>query len=324
MVTLEKGSRMKFVEIEQQDISRRFLVPDLNNLEARIASIAKTRPDISLVRIGNAIVTSLDDTSTLDGLLGIPSSVEHNYVIDLCGDHPVLGAGVARYSSELIAVLEEANISNISLTQEKVEQGQMSVYDMTAVQADNPSPVATAPAAPKPDLAASLRAQLSQQSQTVSPAKEKINNFQADLNAKLESRKNASQGSLVALPKEVSVEKTETKTEEKSLPTPIYVQEDEIQKRLNQAIEEKAQKSKAAIIIGNPRPQGKLDIILERVERIEKLLLLEPQNEEAQKVVDDSSPTSKMTPEQLQAWFWEQHDNEGPEHTFALLVSMMK
>lgn len=323
MVTVEKGSRMKFAEIEQEDVIFRFLLPDLENIQARLAYLAQKYPNISLVRIGNAIVSSKDDTNEyMSSLLDIPSKVEGSYQVDLCGDHPVLNHGPARFSKELIEVIIEADISNVSLAEEHVEKGQMSVYDMTALPADNPSVVQ----APKPDLAASLRAQLHQQHQieqvstpAISPAKEKINTLQEQLKAQLESKKNASTGSLVALPKQVSVEKKEEKVEEKELKTPTYVPENEVQKKLNEAIEKKASNSRAEIKVSESRPQNKLDILLERVDRIEKMLTHEP-NVQSGEVL----PSSKMTSKELQAWFWETHDTVGSKETFDLLASMLK
>ncbi|MDK2600467.1 hypothetical protein QO179_23505 [Bacillus stercoris] len=130
---LEKGMSCSYIEIEENARSRRFIVPNMDNLNGRIASLVQKYPKLSLVRSGNAIVSSeLDDASKLtDSLEGIPSSVDNSYLIDFCGNHPNLPVGEARYSEALNSILSDLEPKQV---EESAPHGQFSVYDMTAKQ----------------------------------------------------------------------------------------------------------------------------------------------------------------------------------------------
>jgi hypothetical protein len=302
MIALDKGSQAKFVELEQNDVVKRFLVPDVSGLEDKVRGLISNHGNVSLVRIGRAVVTSKDETNELkDGLEGFPSAVSSCYTIDLCGDHPILPQGPARFSLELIEAIND--VEPIKAPSEVGEQGQMSVYDLTAEQADEPKVVA-----PKPDLAASLRAQLETK---------KEETLQDKLNAKLQEKKEEEPA---PIKNEVQVVET-GHTTVITLPKNVQIQEEkkelsETQLQLNKAMEEakkkreeRATSARSQIKVMEPRPQGKIDILLEKVERIETALT--------------GIPTGEVTGDELQSWFWEHHDSIGPEKTFAILASRL-
>ena len=57
-LVLEKGSQGRFVEIEHDSRVKRFLVPDIAQLEGRLQGLIRNNPKLSLVRIGRAFCSS--------------------------------------------------------------------------------------------------------------------------------------------------------------------------------------------------------------------------------------------------------------------------
>jgi hypothetical protein len=313
-MTLTKGSSAKFIELDQHDVVRRFVLPEMQGLEGRLTNFLKKYPNISLVRVGNAIVASEDGaTEFKDGLEGAPSAVNGSYMIDLCGGHPVLQQGPARYSEELIAALAHENIIP---TEPVAEDGQASIYDFTSEQVDTP-----APELPKPDLAAALKAQMDKKEE------EKTLSLQEQLNAKLNAKKDepAPAKSELQIVRTEGAAHVEVKQDySKSFPHLNEKEEpglSKTQKDLNKAIEEARKKretetksSRAEIKIMEPRPLGKIDILLDKVSRIENILFdgLIPENGEG------------ITGEELAEWFYQHLDTIGHEKTFDILASRLK
>jgi hypothetical protein len=337
-VVLEKGSQAKFIEIDQQDVVRRFVVPDINGLEGRVQSLISKYPGLSLVRIGKAIVASEDGASDLkDSLQGVPSAVDTCFMIDLCGDHPVLGQGPARYSTELIQEISSAEA--VAVQPEETEQGQTSIYDFADKMEEEEKPAMALPTPPKLSLTEQLLKQ--KEAQEVKPA--------ISLEAALAAKKTetpAAKSELVIVKKEEgnvvqseglkpTQERTPIKQDHsKSFPhldkEPNEVDKaleslppkmSHTQRQLNEALErarkereEKASSPSAQIRIMEPRPLGKIDILLEKVERIESVL------------TDGLFPEegAEVTGEDLASWFWEHVDTIGHEKTFAILASRLK
>lgn len=312
MTVLEKGSSAKFIELDQHDVVRRFIVPEMEGLEGRLANFIKKYPNISLVRIGKAIVASQDEANELkDGLQDAPSTVNSSYLIDLCGDHPVLGQGPARYSEELIEALAHTNI--IPTQKEEVEQGQMSVYDLTSQQEEAP-----AVALPKPSLLASLQSQMNKQEEV------KEQSLQEKLNAKLqEIRTEPAKAEIEVVRTEGAAHAQPKQDYSKAFP---HLTKDEhkisqTQLELNAAIERARNKREAEhssprsqIKVMEPKPLGKIDMVLEKVSRIEAILYdgLLPED------------SSGVTGEELAEWFYQHLDTLGHEKTFAILASRLK
>jgi hypothetical protein len=307
-LTLEKGSQGRFIELEQDDVVKRFIVPDIEGLEGRIRSLVRKSANIALVRIGRAVVASKDETNGLrDGLEGIPSKVMSCYMIDMCGDHPMLGQGQARYSQELIQ--EIAKATPVAAQEERIEQGQLSVYDFSAPQEEAPSQVAALPTAPKKSLTDQLRAQKEQQEEkpvmTLEEALAKKKAEQPAVKSELEivpSATTSAPSAGITLPKDVKI------ADDK----PSKTQDD-----LNKAIEEARRKREARntsysqIKVMEPRPQGKIDILLEKVEKIESILT-------------DGLTGDDVSGEDLAEWFYEHVETIGHEKTFAILASRLK
>lgn len=327
---LEKGSPGRFVEIEHDSRVKRFLVPDISELEGRLQGLIRNNPKLSLVRIGRAIVASKDEANELkDGIEGIPSTVLSNYVIDMCGDHPHIGQGPARFSEELILAIQTIQPEQVRFAVPEA-QGQSSIYDFTAKAepVESAEPVMpAAPTAPKLSLAETLRAQMA----TQVPAP--VESLQDKLNAKIEEQKAAE----AALPPKAEIEIVRTegaahiqlvKLAEPELVTPELVNPDIIpvigdekekmvdtQAQLNQAIEDarkkrETEKGNVNFRILDPRPLGKMDMLLEKVDRIEKLL--------------SDGLTGTVDGQELQSWFYYHVDSIGHEKTFAILASRLK
>lgn len=304
-LTLEKGSNGKFVEIEEKDEVKRFLVPEMEGLEGRLQSLIQRHPGLSLVRIGRAVVASKDEVSPLtEGLEAVPSDVLGTYVVDFCGDHPVIGQGPARYSQTFIQQLAHLQPVTVSY-QAPVEQGQLSTYDFTAKPEG-----ATAVVLPKPDLAASLRQQVEQQK---TPAEL----MQEQLNAKLQEQK----AQPVAEKSEIEVVPSEKPTLT-VVPTPDDKKEQnerlqeelsETQRQLNEAIEEAKRKrgEDTSVTILHSRPRSKIDLILEHVESISAVLLTDV-------------PEQEVTPEELDKWFYDHISTVGRKKTFEILAKRLK
>ena len=325
-LVLEKGSQGRFVEIEHDSRVKRFLVPDIAQLEGRLQGLIRNNPKLSLVRIGRAIVASKDEANELkDGIEGIPSAVVSNYVIDMCGDHPHIGQGPARFSEEFILAIQTIQPEEVKFAVPEA-QGQSSIYDFTAkAESTVPAP----PTAPKLSLAESLRAQMA----TQVPAP--VESLQDKLDAKIEAQKAAE----AALPPKAEIEIVRTEgaahaqlpepqlvTPELAKPElvnpdiiPIIGDEKEkmvdTQAQLNKAIEEarkkrETEKTNVNFRILDPRPLGKMDILLEKVDRIEKLL--------------SDGLTGTVDGQELQSWFYYHVDSIGHEKTFAILASRLK
>lgn len=327
MSVLEKGSTAKFIEIDQHDVVRRFILPEMEGLEGRLANFIKKYPGISLVRIGRAIVASQDEATELrDGLQGVPSAVDSSYLIDLCGDHPILGQGPARYSTELIEELAHTNVIPTQVIQ--TEPGQASVYDFTSQQAEMP-----AVGLPKPSLIASLQSQMNKQEE------EKEQSLQEKLNAKLQAKQIEvaraeieivrTEGAAHAAPKQdyskafphLGKEDSSMILEKATDINKAIEKGSKTQNDLNKAIEKARQKReqemtspRTQIKIMEPKPLGKIDMVLEKVSRIESILYdgLLPEDGES------------ITGEELAEWFYQHLDTIGHEKTFAILASRLK
>lgn len=304
-LTLQKGSEGKFIEIEQNEIQRRFIVPNIPDLEARVFTLMEKYPGLSLVRVGRAIVASQDESNELkDGLEGVPSSVESAFTIDLCGDHPVLGQGPARYSLELIKEITSAEPQSIQST----VPNQMSVFDLAETQEEEEKPALSLPSAPKKSLAEQLREQVEEQKKPAMTLE------QALAKKKSESVAEKSELEIVTKSDNALVQTEPIKPTEEV--TVIKKEEDpaieDAQEKLNAAIEKSKSNRKvsSSIRIMEPKPQGKLDILLEKVERIESALT--------------GIPAGNVTGEELKSWFWSHHDTIGADKTFAILASRLK
>lgn len=290
-LTLEKGSEGRFVEIEQDDIVKRFLVPDVNELEGRIRTLVQQKPGLALVRIGRAIVASKDEASELnDGIEGVPSHVIGCYNIDFCGDHPILGSGSARYSQEFIQTISTTKPQKQEQPQVEIA-GQSSIYDFKPAEEERPTMIAVD--SPK-DLSATLRQQLAQQV----------------LNTKTKEKQETSS--------EVKLEvvKTEEPKEKPALSEISTKSASETQKKLDEAVQKAKTKREDKmshfrdITISNAQPKSKIDVLLEKVESIESILVGEL--------------TDGITADDMKAWFWEHYDTIGPDKTFAILASRIK
>jgi hypothetical protein len=340
-VVLEKGSEAKFIELDQNDVVRRFVVPDINGLEGRVQSLIKRYPGLSLVRIGRAIVASEDGASDLkDSLQGVPSTVDTCFMVDLCGDHPVLGQGPARYSAQLIQEISAAQVEAVQ--QEETEQGQTSIYDF-AEKVEEETPAMALPTPPKLSLTEQLLKQKEAQETETKPAI----SLEAALAAK-KSETPAAKSEIVIVKSEEegnviqaeglrpTQETTPIKQDNSKRFPHLDKQPNEVdkalesypaskmsttQRQLNDALErarkereEKSSSPSSQIRIMEPRPLGKIDVLLEKVERIESILTdgLYPEDGEA------------VTGQELQAWFWEHVDTIGHEKTFAILASRLK
>lgn len=137
-----QNSQVSYVELEENDVNRRYILPNFENLEGKIRGALQGNPKVLLIRTGNATITSktTDDIATVTGLQAIPSSVDAVYNIEV-HDHPVLGHSgtTARYSNDLTGL-----ISATEPTREVV----------TVSQVNAP------PAEPKKDLTSQLRQQM--------------------------------------------------------------------------------------------------------------------------------------------------------------------
>lgn len=282
-LALSKGSEGMFVELEQRDVVKRFVVPNIEGIEGKLQSFVKKHPGLILVRFGKAIVASQDGATELrDGLEDVPSAVVSSCMVDLCGGHPVLHTGPARYSLELIKEINECETETV--VQEEVEEGQLTIHDFAEK---------VEPELPKPDLAASLRAQLQQKKE-----EPKVETLQDKLNAKLAQQKKpvAEKSELIL----VSSKDLETvKEPESKKDTPA-------QKAMREHF---ANHKNAEIIVRDERPASKIDMILDKLDDIEMLLTGEFDSE--------------MTGKELSEWFWNHLDTIGEEKTFAILASRL-
>lgn len=286
-LTLSKGSEGMFVELEQKDVVKRFVIPNIEGLEGKLQSLVKKHPGLILVRFGRAIVASQDGATELrDGFEDIPSAVVSSCMVDLCGNHPVLNIGPARYSLDLIKEINECETETV--VQEEVEEGQLTIHDFAEK---------VEPELPKPDLAASLRAQLHQKKE-----EPKVETLQDKLNAKLAEQKakpaNEKSELILVTKKDLDlVQKLESKSETQA------------QKAMREHF---ANHKNAEIIVREGRPASKIDLILQKLENLESIL-----------VGDSPVPQGEVTAEELQAWFWSHHDTIGAEKTFAILASRL-
>jgi hypothetical protein len=293
-LSLTKGSEGMFIELEQNDVAKRFIIPSIEGIEGKLQGFVKKHPGLILVRFGKAIVASSDGANEYrDGLENVPSAVVSSCMIDLCGGHPVLNVGPARYSLELIKAINETETE--VTRQEEVEQGQLTIHDF-AEKIEEPKQVA---ALPKPDLAASLRAQIEQKKE-----EPKVQSLQDKLNAKLAEQKS-----------KPAAEKSELiLVTQKDLESVKAINAGNPKSDAQKAMDEYfANHKNAEIVVRDERPPSKIDMILARLNRIENLLL----------DGDDEIPEGEVSGDELQAWFWSHYDTIGAEKTFAILASRM-
>lgn len=283
-LALTKGTEGMFVELEQKDVVRRFVVPNIQGIEGKLQALVKKHPGLILVRFGRAIVASSDGANEYrDGLEDVPSAVVSSCMIDLCGAHPVLNVGPARYSLDLIKTINECETETV--VQEEVEQGQLTIHDFTEKVVSE---------LPKPDLAASLRAQIEKTKE-----EPKVETLQDKLNAKLAEQK----------AKPVS-EKTELiLVSSKDLET-VRNPESKNETLAQKAIREHfANHKNAEIVVREGRPASKIDMILDKLDDIEALL--------------SGDLDGEMTGYELSEWFWQHLDTIGQEKTFSILASRL-
>lgn len=143
----QQGSQVTYVELEENDVNKRFIVPNLENLEGKVRGLLQGQPKVFLVRTGTAAITSApsDDVENVAGLQAIPSTVTAVYDVQVY-NHEVLGNATttARYSDELTQLIAAA---------QPVQQG-------FVVVGQQPTTPAVKPAEPKVDLTAQLRSQM--------------------------------------------------------------------------------------------------------------------------------------------------------------------
>jgi hypothetical protein len=280
-LSLTKGSEGMFVELEQENVVKRFVIPAMEELEGKLQSFVKKHPGLILVRFGKAIVASQDGAAGLrDGLDNVPSAVVSSCMVDLCGGHPVLNIGPARYSLDLIKEINECETETVA--QEEVEKGQLTIHDVPA------------PELPKPDLAASLRAQLQQKKE-----EPKVETLQDKLNAKLAEQKSKPVAEKSELILTTSEDLKLLKHEEQKGETPA-------QKATREYF---ANHKNAEIIVREGRSPSKIDMILMKLDNIEGLL--------------GGDLESEMTGKDLAEWFWQHLENIGEEKTFSILASRL-
>lgn len=107
---MDKGSQVIYVEFEQNERTKRFVLPESENIKLKIEQFVKETANLDLVRYGNATVASkVDDDSGSIGLEEVPSTVTAVFNIDLA-DHPVLVNGQGRYSTELIEAIQKIEL----------------------------------------------------------------------------------------------------------------------------------------------------------------------------------------------------------------------
>lgn len=149
---LPVNSQVTFIELEENDVNRRYITPNFENVEGKVLAVIGDSPKVHLIRTGYATILSAPDTDTVNvtALQAVPSTVDAVYTIQIAA-HPVLGTAqaTARFSSEFTQLVGSA-------------QPQI---------AQVPSPV-TVPAVPAVDLTAQLKAQM-------------LERKQAELNAKV-------------------------------------------------------------------------------------------------------------------------------------------
>lgn len=142
------NTQVTYVELEENDVNRRYVLPNFENVSNKVLSAISNQPKVNLVRIGFATILSAPDTvaaETSSALQAIPSTVSAIYTIQM-NNHDVLGTAQAnaRYSEELTQLIGNT---------QALEFGNVNAPVQSAI----PAP---APAAPAVDLTAQLRAQM--------------------------------------------------------------------------------------------------------------------------------------------------------------------
>jgi hypothetical protein len=235
---VDKGSQVIYVEFEEKERTKRFVVPTGDNIENKIRVFANQSVGIDLIRMGDATVTSrVDSDEAVVGLESIPSTVEAVFNLDM-NDHPVLHQGQGRYSSELIKGIMEVQTVQLTLPEVKTEG------EIVAPKVESEKP--------KADLTETLKQQMAQKALE-----------------KLSSDKAKKEESAVATPVTPKVEVPAVVESEK----PKVPSVNENNMTLSEFLESK--KAEKAAAPRPSRPLSKIDKILEKVERIEISLGLE-------------------------------------------------
>jgi hypothetical protein len=129
---VDKGSQVFYVEFEQNDRTKRFIIPNGDNINQKIKSFTEQIKHVvlDLTRIGTATVTSkLDIDDMGSGLEGIDSDVDTIFDLSL-DDHPVISQGQGRYSPDLIKSIMEIETQDDSTEKEENEEPKL---DLTSV-----------------------------------------------------------------------------------------------------------------------------------------------------------------------------------------------
>lgn len=229
----QQGSQVTYVELEENDVNKRFIVPNLENLEGKVRGLLRGQPKVFLVRTGTATITSVpsDDVESVAGLQAIPSAVTALYNIQV-HNHEVLGsaATTARYSDELTQLIAASDAV------QPAQQGFPTIQQV---------PVAiTRPPAPKVDLTDQLRAQMTgvAQNRLAAPA------LKQD---------------------EIAMEQMELVPEDK----PILKMEDFIaQQKAKKAVSAPEPTKREINEALRPKPVGKIDVLIEEIEDLREEL----------------------------------------------------
>lgn len=306
-----KGTQVMYVEIEENDRNKRFVLPYVDGLQARIHPFIQKNPALRFVRMGYGIATGEKPASGTEavGFESVEAPVSVMVSLDM-RDHPVLQDGEGRYSEELTRMIASTEVTAIALppapeAQEVVTPAaQTSAADLTAqLTAQMASQAPQAPVAeqtPKIDLTASLRAQMNSGAPVASGP-----HAEAPV-----------VGQAVTPP---SVEPTPKPMAPVSRPASFDAPAaaPKAQKSFNEFLTEaKAKKETQRRFSNQHPPKSKIDLILEKVEGLERILGVEP--------VVPTQDEDSVRGEDLQAWFDQHVESVGLERTFEILAGKIK
>lgn len=164
MTNFPVGSQFTYIELEENDISKRFIVPTYSDIRQRLAILIVGLPKVTLKNLGAATIASIatDDIDSVTGLQALPSTVTAMYNVMLL-DHPVLSGqeSKARYSEELSGLIAQAQPNALPAGFET--QPLSPPFNVPAIAPFIPAAAPlTQPEAPKVDLTQALRSQMLQ------------------------------------------------------------------------------------------------------------------------------------------------------------------
>lgn len=120
---VDKGSRVLYVEFEDGERTKRFVVPTGDNIENKVRVFSNQQNSIDLIRMGDATVTSKVETDeAVVGLDHIDSTVEAVFNLDM-NDHPALHQGQGRYCPDLIKLIMETDTQPVQQAPEIKTEG---------------------------------------------------------------------------------------------------------------------------------------------------------------------------------------------------------